>query len=109
MAEAIEDLMKRGFTANFEFLDKALRDVDSGRTFRAGELTIVEHYRFEGTSDPDEMSVVYAVESEDGTKGIIADAFGVYANPELGGFLSNVTIREERDMPLPLNTEASTL
>ena len=109
MAEAIQGLMKRGFTANFEFLEKTFRDVDSGRTFRAEELTIVEHYRFEGTSDPDEMSVVYAVESDDGTKGIIADAFGVYANPELGGFLSKVTIREESDMPLPLNTEASTL
>jgi len=108
MAEAIQELMKRGFTANFEFLDKSFRDVDSGRTFRAEELTIVEHYRFEGTSDPDEMSVVYAVESVDGTKGIIADAFGVYANPELGGFLNDVTIREGSDMPLPLNAGAST-
>jgi alkylation response protein AidB-like acyl-CoA dehydrogenase len=109
MAEAIQDLMKRGFTANFEFLDKSFRDVDSGRTFQAPELTIVEHYRFEGASDPDEMSVVYAVASDDGTKGIIADAFGVYANPELGDFLNNVTIREESDMPLPHNTGASTL
>jgi hypothetical protein len=107
MAEAIQELMKRGFTANFEFLDKAFRDVDSGRTFQAEALTIVEHYRFEGASDPDEMSVVYAVESADGTKGIIADAFGVYANPELGGFLNNVTLREESHMPLPLNTGAS--
>jgi hypothetical protein len=109
MAEALQDLVKRGFTANFEFLDKTFRDVNSGRTFQAENLTIVEHYRFEGASDPDEMSVVYAVESDDGTKGVIADAFGVYANPELGGFLNNVTIREESHMPLPLNTGASTL
>jgi alkylation response protein AidB-like acyl-CoA dehydrogenase len=105
MAEAIQDLIKRGFTANFEFLDKALRDVDSGRTFEAKALTIVEHHRFEGASDPDEMSVVYAVEGDDGTKGIIADAFGVYANPELGGFLNNVTIREECDMPPPVKIQ----
>lgn len=96
MVEAIQELEKRGFTANFEFLDKTLQDVDSGRTFRAEELTIVEHYRFEGASDPDDMSVVYAIESDDGTRGIIADAFGVYANPELGGFLNNVRIREVR-------------
>ena len=108
MAEAIQALIQRGFTANFEFLDNAFRDVDSGKTFQAEKLTIVEHYRFEGTSDPDEMSVVYAVESDDGTKGIIADAFGVYANPELGGFLNKVPIREESGMPLPLNTGAST-
>ena len=95
MVEAIQELKKRGFTANFEFLNQAFRDVDSGRTFKADELTIVEHYRFEGASDPDDMSVVYAIESDDGTQGIIADAFGVYVNPQLGGFLNNVRIREE--------------
>jgi len=95
MTEAIQELKERGFTANFEFLDKAFRDVDSGRTFKAEDLTIVEHYRFEGVSDPDDMSVVYAIESDDGTQGIIADAFGVYANPQLGSFLNNVIIRED--------------
>jgi hypothetical protein len=94
MVEAIEELKKRGFTANFEFLNQEFRDVDSGRTFKADELTIVEHYRFEGASDPDDMSVLYAIESDDGLKGIVADAFGLYANPDLGGFLENVKIRE---------------
>ena len=95
MTEAIQELKKRGFTANFEFLDQVFREVDSARTFTAEELTIVEHYRFEGASDPDDMSVVYALESDDGTQGIIADAFGVYANPQLGGFLTNVRMRED--------------
>ena len=94
MVEAIEELKKRGFTANFEFLDQTFRDVDSGRIFKADELTIVEHYRFEGASDPDDMSVVYAVESDDGLRGIVADAFGLYANPDLGGFLEKVKLRE---------------
>ena len=94
MLEAIQELKKRGFTANFEFLNQAYRDVDSGRTFKADELTIVNHYRFEGASDPDDMSVVYAIKSDDGHKGIIADAFGLYANPDLGGFLEKVKIRE---------------
>jgi hypothetical protein len=40
------------------------------------------------------MSVVYAIESNDGLKGVIADAFGLYANPDLGGFLETVKIRE---------------
>ena len=94
MVEAIQELNKRGFTANFEFLNQEFRDVDSGRTFKAEELTIVEHYRFEGASDPDDMSVVYAIESDDGLKGIVADAFGLYANADLGGFLESVKIRE---------------
>lgn len=96
MVEAIEDLKQRGFRANFEFVNQMFRDVNSGRTFQADDLKIVEHYRFEGASDPDDMSVVYAIESTDGLTGIIADAFGVYANPDLGRFLENVKIREER-------------
>ena len=94
MVEAIEDLNKRGFTANFEFLDQKFRDVDTGRVFDANDLTIVKHYRFEGTSDPDDMSVIYALKSRDGTAGLIADAFGTYANPGLGSFLDKVPIRE---------------
>jgi len=95
MTEAMEDLQSRGFTANFEFLDQAFRDLESGKTFTADQLTIVEHYRFEGASDPEDMSVAYAIESSDGTRGIIADAFGAYANPDLGAFLSNVTLHED--------------
>jgi len=95
MLEAIQELRKRGFTGNFEFLKREFRDVGSGKTFRSDELTIVEHHRFEGASDPDDMSVVYAIESDAGPRGIIADAFGVYANPDLGRFLENVKIREE--------------
>ncbi|MCI0559376.1 MAG: hypothetical protein MN733_12850 [Nitrososphaera sp.] len=95
MTEALEDLKKRGFAANFELLNNVFRAVDSGKTFQADDLTIVEHHRFEGASDPDDMSVVYAIEAGDGTRGILVDAFGVYANPDLGAFLQNVKMRED--------------
>jgi hypothetical protein len=94
LAEAVEDLRKRGFAANFEFLNKTFQAVNSGKTFRADELTIVEHHRFEGVSDPDDMSIVYAIQAADGTRGTIVDAFGPLANPDLGGFLKNVKMHE---------------
>jgi hypothetical protein len=95
MSEAMEDLKQRGFTANFELLDNTFRAVDRGKTFTADQLTIVEHHRFEGASDPDDLSVLYAIEANDGTRGAVADAFGPYANPELGAFLKTVKIRED--------------
>ena len=94
MAEAVEDLRKRGFAANFEFLDKTFRAVNSGKTFQPDELTIVEHHRFEGVSDPGDMSVLYVIEANDGTRGTIADAFGPQADPELGAFLKTVKMHE---------------
>jgi hypothetical protein len=95
MTEAVKGLQERGFTTNFEFIDGLFRDLGSGRTFQADKLMIVEHHRFEGTSDPDDLSVCYALEAQDGTRGILVDAYGVYANPEVSEFLTHVPIHEE--------------
>lgn len=94
MTEAVKGLRDRGFTANFEFIRGLFRDVGSGQTFQAEDLAIVEHHRFEGTSDPDDSSICYALHTTDGTKGIVVDAFGTYANPQLSEFLTGVRIGE---------------
>ena len=94
VAEAVRDLEQRGFNANFELIGKTFRAVESGKTFNANDLTIVEHHRFEGSSDPEEMAVVYAIEAADGTRGTLVDAYGVYANSDLSAFLKDVRIQE---------------
>jgi hypothetical protein len=93
--EALSELDQRGFHANFEYLDRKFTAVDSGRTFDAEELTIVEHHRVEGDSDPDDESIVYAIESRDGIRGVLVDAFGTYANADLGEFLRRVRLDEQ--------------
>lgn len=94
VAEAVRALEQRGFTANFELIGTTFRAVESGKTFNPDDLTIVEHHRFEGSSDPEEMAVVYAIQAMDGTRGILVNAYGVYANPDLSAFLKDVRIRE---------------
>src|SRR3970282_2851247 len=94
VTEALDELARRGFTANFEYLDGAFTAVDLGRSFEAEELTIVEHHRFEGASDPEDMAGVYAIESRDGVRGVVVVVSGMYANPKLGEFLHKVRIRE---------------
>jgi hypothetical protein len=47
----------------------------------ADEFEINEFYRFEGVTNPSDMSIVYAVESKKhNLKGILVNAFGTYAN-----------------------------
>lgn len=94
MTEAVRDLARRGFTANFELQGPLLRAMDSGRSYAPAELTIVEHHRFEGASDPDDMAIAYAIEATDGTRGVLVDAYGAYANPDVSAFLKDVRIRE---------------
>ena len=91
LAGVMQKLTGRGFTEQFKAVPEGLRAVRSGHIFGPGEVTIVENYRFEGESDPDDMSIVYAIETRSGVRGTLIDAFGVYADPQVGAFLRNVT------------------
>jgi len=51
----------------------------NGKIYKPEELTIIRTYRFEGASNPSDEEVVYAIESKDGLKGVLVDAFGMYS------------------------------
>lgn len=93
LAGAMDDLAGSGFIEHFGVRGDALRSFDSGRSFRAEQLVIREYHRFEGVSDPDDMSIVYAIEGQDSARGTLVDAFGVYSDPAVSAFLDRVPIR----------------
>jgi len=37
------------------------------------------------------MSIVYAIETGNGVRGTLTDAFGVYADPSVGAFIRKVS------------------
>ena len=74
LSEALESLVRRGFTEHFGVRGDQLHGFESGRTFGANDVTIREYDRFEGVSDPDDMAIVYAIESSSGTRGTLVDA-----------------------------------
>ena len=89
MAEAVDGLRQRGFTTDFGVGKGSGELVSGDRRFQSDDLTIVEHHRFEGMSDPDDSSVVYALEASNGLKGVLVDAYGAYANGKTGALLKH--------------------
>ena len=87
---ALECLDHEGYTEHFQVNGAALHGLDGGGEFRPEEVVIRKVARFEGVSDPDDMSIVYAIESRDGTRGTLVDAFGVYSDPAVGDFVETV-------------------
>jgi hypothetical protein len=59
-------------------------------------MWIVEYFRFEGASNPSDMSILFSVECEDGNRGTIISAYGIYADTKLVEFMSKVKIKNER-------------
>jgi hypothetical protein len=91
--DAVDGLAERGFTAHFGVCRDGLRALDSGQMFRARDLVIREFHRYEGVSDPDDMAICYAIETRDGVRGVLVDAFGVYSSPRVSALLEDVPIR----------------
>lgn len=85
-------LNKDGFTQDFNVVDGRLHTIgsDSNKSYSPDEVTIVDFYRFEGESNPDDMSILYAIEASDGVRGTIASAYGVYADSDTDDFLKQV-------------------
>jgi hypothetical protein len=92
LKRVVEELNHRGYTEHFKAVDGELEALGTGQRFDPKDLAIRGYYRFEGTSDPDDMAIAYAIETRNGVRGILVDAFGVYADPTISEVLKNVPI-----------------
>ncbi|TVZ51938.1 phosphoribosylpyrophosphate synthetase [Dokdonia sp. Hel_I_53] len=75
---AIEDLQKEGYTEDFNLVDDGIESKNLKKQWNAGEINVTNYFRFEGMTNPGDNSILYVVESKDGTKGLLVDAYGVY-------------------------------
>ena len=80
-------MISTGFTDDFKATDDGLKSLRTDKIYTPDEVNIVNFYRFEGSSDPDDMSILYAIETNDGVKGTLVDAYGTYASPEVNQFV----------------------
>ena len=76
VTEATEDLQSRGFTVDFHLVENGLGSKSLKNDWNAGELEVVEFYRFEGATNPSDNMILYAIECKDGQKGTLLDAYG---------------------------------
>jgi hypothetical protein len=90
LTHVVEELARRGYDEHFRVVDGRLHALGTSQRFETKDVVICGYYRFEGVSDPDDMAIVYAIETRSGMRGILVDAFGVYADPMIGAALHDV-------------------
>lgn len=103
LSRVMERLTESGYREEFRITKEGCEMAGSGQVFQPEELTIVRVFRFEGVSDPADMSVLYAVETRGGDKGYLLDAFGTYSDYDtdiFSKFISQVPITEREDQLL---------
>ena len=76
---AIKALQKEGYTEDFNLCDAGVENKSKKNIHNATELNVVKFYRFEGMSNPDDNTILYVIETSTGEKGLLVDAYGMYA------------------------------
>lgn len=80
-----------GFTEDFRVADGRLIPFsDDKRSYAPEDVTIVDFYRFEGESNPDDMAILYAIQTADGLKGTVSAPYGVYSDEAIDDFMQTV-------------------
>lgn len=90
LSECVTNAVESGYTENFRVVSQGLITGDDKSTYQPQDVAIVNFYRFEGYSNPSDNSILYLVETNDGLKGTLIDAYGVYAGADFSTFIRQV-------------------
>ena len=93
--KVVNMLESQGYTDDYRVENGKLVSVHTQKKYKPHDVKIVNFYRFEGISNPDDMSIVYAVETSDGSKGILTDAYGLYSDDQTSEFLKQVEVNKK--------------
>ena len=90
LVTSINSFISKGFTEDYKVLTGGLQGLKSGKVYSAKDVKVVDFHRFEGSSDPGDESILYAIETSDGGKGTLVDAFGASSDRKVSSFMHMV-------------------
>ncbi|CAM4084747.1 hypothetical protein [Zobellia nedashkovskayae] len=88
--DAIDEFEKKGYTARYRYENDVLINPETHKYYKPVDITIVKEFRYEGMSDPDDLSILYIIETDDGSKGTFLMAYGPSADTDTAMFFKNV-------------------
>ena len=98
----LEKLRQKKMDNEFKWTDKGFT-AGKSKYYQPQDLKIIKTYRFEGDSDPADMSIIYLIEANDGLIGYSMDAYGAYSSHDdeegYDNFIRQIQV-EERDEQL---------
>jgi len=90
LLETINESIAKGFIENFKITASGLSTLEGSTAYAPREVSISDFFRFEGYSDPNDNCILYLIETNDGRKGLLIDAYGVDAEANISDFLHEV-------------------
>ena len=83
-------MVLNGYDDDFKITDNGLKSLKTEKIYQPDQINIINFFRFEGQSDPNDNTIMYVIETADGLKGTLIDAYGPYADRKLAEFMNQV-------------------
>lgn len=81
MVEAINALREQGYKEDFNLKENCLECISGKQELYPHEFEIDKYFRFEGESNPDDSSILYAISSDmHDMKGVLVNSYGIYSD-----------------------------
>lgn len=96
LSGCINSLVREGYTDELKPDENGMILISSGKLYQPKEVRIADFFRFEGASNPDDNAILYAIETKDGAKATLTDAYGTYADERVAKFIVAVEEIEKK-------------
>jgi hypothetical protein len=93
VSQAVKGLKERGYTTDFNIDKDCIVCHEVPLRLKPQDFEISEVHRYEGSSDPADEAVVYAIESKDGQKGVLVNGFGVSSDGASDELVRKLNVR----------------
>ena len=90
LSTCLNKMISDGYDQDYKVTERGLESLQKGKVYQPEQVQIVNFFRFEGMSDPDDNAILYVIETDDGGKGTIIDAYGIYMDPKITAFMKEV-------------------
>lgn len=82
LVDGINALRQQGYVEDFNLKQNCIECRNGQYKIFHNEFQIDKFFRFEGASDPDDSSILYAISSgKYKLKGVLINAYGIYSEP----------------------------
>ncbi len=94
LSQAVADLQDKGYTEDLNLKKDCLECRALDYKILADEFEVDVMCRFEGDSNPDDSSILFAISSDTyKIKGLLIDAYGVYSDPLTSDMIEKLRYR----------------
>jgi hypothetical protein len=96
LVDAINGLKKQGYTEDFNIKENCIDCRDGEYQLSPEDFKVDNVFRFEGESDPDDQTVLYAISSEKyKLKGVLVNAYGIYSDAGANELIKKLNVHEK--------------